>query len=124
MFLSVEDCTTIKEIKFRADRLRKQAEKEMQIYLTRFSENERLKAHECSKGEACDCLQRMVETYLLKHPMTDVDYHLMFRPCFETLQRVAGNYRFKSVEKPYFNKFFAKEWIKINYCSIVRKVCS
>ena len=41
MFLSVEDCTTIKEIKFRADRLRKQAEKEMQIYLTRFTENGR-----------------------------------------------------------------------------------
>ena len=114
------DKTTIKEIKKQAEWHRKTYKKLMNIYLSDFSKSERCKAINCTPGEATHCLTGMILFYLSKHPVKDENYHYVNRPSFETLSKFTKNNIFNNVEKEYFNKYFAKQWIKDNYNYIVK----
>ncbi len=117
-----ETLKEIKQMRLDSEWILKQSKKTYQRYLAKFSEMERSRASTCKEGKATSCLESMLVAYFAKHPCQDKEYHKVNKPCVDTLMKLYGNYLFTGVERSYFNKYFASQWLRENYLKVLNKV--
>jgi len=119
MYIDFVDSSTVKEFKVQADWYLKQSKKAIRTFYTEFSRQEKHRAETCKSGKATRILSDIAFDYLALsiNDDRDIDTLKKIRPSTETLLKNTGS-MFKT-DKPFYNKYFASWWYKINWSKIV-----
>jgi hypothetical protein len=121
-----------KELKKERTKLEYQIKKVTKLekmYSSKFSEEQRLLAKTCQEGEVVKCLRDCINNYIdenLNVYHGTIENFIKNRPSHLTLlnyspsQKNLFNFLYYGTTRRFYNKFFAKEWIKNNWENIVR----
>lgn len=99
------------------------------MYSSKFSDEQRLLSKTCSDGEVTktlrECIVNYVHSFVLE--AVTVERILSERPSHNSLLKYLDNrsiYCFLAygITRRYYNKFFAKQWIKDNFKSIAEGI--
>jgi len=107
----------------------KKVEKLKKMYSSKFSDEQRLLSKTCPEGEVTKALRECVVNYVHSFVLeaVTVEHILSERPPHNSLLKYLDNrsiYCFLAygITRRYYNKFFAKQWIKDNIKSITEGI--
>lgn len=99
------------------------------MYSSKFSDEQRLLSKTCSEGEVIKALRECIVNYVHSFALEafTVEHILSERPSHNSLLKYLDNrsiYCFLAygITRRYYNKFFAKQWIKDNIKSITEGI--
>lgn len=107
----------------------KKVEKLRKMYSSKFSDEQRLLSKTCPEGEVIKALRECIVNYVRSFVLeaVTVEHILSERPPHSSLLKYLNNlsiYGFLAygITRRYYNKFFAKQWIKDNIKSITEGI--